>query len=98
MQNATFTIQSTESVNNGTASTAATITNPINITFDKTQQNSATIDGNGNGTFTSLVENSKDANLPSTGGMGTVVLYTVGGLIVLIASVGLAVALRRRQA
>lgn len=98
MQNATFTIQATESVNNGTASTAATITNPINITFDKTQQNSATIDGNGNGTFTSLVENSKDANLPSTGGMGTVVLYTVGGLIVLIASVGLAVALRRRQA
>lgn len=30
--------------------------------------------------------------------MGTVVLYTVGGLIVLIAGVGLAVALRRRQA
>lgn len=47
---------------------------------------------------TANITNSKQSNLPETGGMGTVVLYTVGGLIVLIASVGLAVALRRRQA
>ena len=44
------------------------------------------------------IENSSTSKLPETGGMGTVVLYTVGGLIVLIAGVGLAVALRRRQA
>lgn len=44
------------------------------------------------------IENKKGSELPSTGGMGTVVLYTVGGLIVLIAGVGLAIALRRRQA
>lgn len=44
------------------------------------------------------IVNEKGSELPSTGGMGTVVLYTVGGLIVLIAGVGLAVALRRRQA
>lgn len=44
------------------------------------------------------ITNSKQSNLPETGGMGTVVLYTVGGLIVLIAGVGLAIALRRRQA
>lgn len=44
------------------------------------------------------IGNAKGTNLPETGGMGTVVLYTVGGLIVLIAGVGLAVALRRRQA
>lgn len=53
-------------------------------------------------TSTGLVEtsvsNTTSTNLPETGGMGTVVLYTVGGLIVLIAGVGLAVALRRRQA
>lgn len=50
------------------------------------------------GSVTKTVINTKNSQLPSTGGMGTVVLYTVGGLIVLIAGVGLAVALRRRQA
>lgn len=55
--------------------------------------------GNKNeGSVTKTVINTKNSQLPSTGGMGTVVLYTVGGLIVLIAGVGLAVALRRRQA
>lgn len=44
------------------------------------------------------INNTGGHTLPKTGGMGTVVLYTVGGLIVLIAGVGLAVALRRRQA
>lgn len=44
------------------------------------------------------IENSANSTLPETGGMGTVILYTVGGLIVLIAGVGLAIALRRRQA
>lgn len=44
------------------------------------------------------VLNTGGNTLPSTGGMGTVILYTVGGLIVLIAGVGLAIALRRRQA
>lgn len=42
------------------------------------------------------IVNIQGSELPETGGMGTVVLYTVGGLIVLIAGVGLAVALRRR--
>lgn len=50
------------------------------------------------GIISGTIVNNKGSELPSTGGMGTVVLYTVGGLIVLIAGVGLAVALRRRQA
>lgn len=50
------------------------------------------------GAVTGTILNKAGSELPSTGGMGTVVLYTVGGLIVLIAGVGLAVALRRRQA
>lgn len=50
------------------------------------------------GIVTGTIVNNRGSELPSTGGMGTVVLYTVGGLIVLIAGVGLAVALRRRQA
>ena len=44
------------------------------------------------------ITNSKRSSLPETGGMGTTVLYVAGAAIVLIAGIGLAVALRRRQA
>lgn len=47
---------------------------------------------------TVTIANNKGSNLPSTGGMGTTVLYVAGAAIVLIAGIGLAVALRRRQA
>lgn len=44
------------------------------------------------------VINTPGSSLPETGGMGTTVLYVAGAAIVLIAGIGLAVALRRRQA
>ena len=44
------------------------------------------------------VANNKGSNLPETGGMGTTVLYAAGAVIVLLAGIGLAVTLRRRQA
>lgn len=44
------------------------------------------------------IENKTGSELPSTGGMGTTILYAAGAAIVLIAGIGLAVALRRRQA
>lgn len=44
------------------------------------------------------VVNNPGSNLPETGGMGTTMLYVAGGAIVLIAGIGMAVALRRRQA
>lgn len=44
------------------------------------------------------VTNVKGSQLPSTGGMGTTMLYVAGGAIVLIAGIGMAVALRRRRA
>lgn len=44
------------------------------------------------------IENHKGSNLPKTGGMGTTILYAAGAAIVLIAGIGLAVTLRRRQA
>lgn len=50
------------------------------------------------GDTTVTITNNKGSNLPSTGGMGTTVLYVAGAAIVLIAGIGLAVALRRRQA
>ena len=56
---------------------------------------------NGNtttGIVSTGIENTQGSELPSTGGMGTTVLYVAGAAIVLIAGIGLAVALRRRQA
>lgn len=44
------------------------------------------------------VENGAESSLPSTGGMGTTILYTVGAIIVLAAAAGLTIALRRRNA
>lgn len=49
-------------------------------------------------TITTIFQNTTGNELPSTGGMGTTVLYVAGAAIVLIAGIGLAVALRRRQA
>ena len=50
-------------------------------------------------TTTSItVINTPGSSLPSTGGMGTTILYAAGAAIVLIAGIGLAVTLRRRQA
>lgn len=57
------------------------------------QGDSAAQDGN-----SINVANNKGSNLPETGGMGTTVLYAAGAAIVLIAGIGLAVTLRRRQA
>lgn len=45
-----------------------------------------------------IVENGAESSLPSTGGMGTTILYTVGAIIVLAAAAGLTIALRRRNA
>ncbi|PAU68108.1 isopeptide-forming domain-containing fimbrial protein [Bifidobacterium criceti] len=50
------------------------------------------------GTISTNIVNKSGSQLPSTGGMGTTVLYVAGAAIVLIAGIGLAVALRRRQA
>ncbi|HJE55243.1 MAG TPA: isopeptide-forming domain-containing fimbrial protein [Bifidobacterium pseudolongum subsp. globosum] len=51
-----------------------------------------------NGTISASIVNNAGNQLPSTGGMGTTILYAAGAAIVLIAGIGLAVTLRRRQA
>lgn len=50
------------------------------------------------GTVTADVVNQKGSNLPSTGGMGTTILYAAGAAIVLVAAFGIAFAVRRRNA
>lgn len=50
------------------------------------------------GSLTADVVNVKGSNLPSTGGMGTTVLYAAGAAIVLVAAFGIVFAVRRRNA
>lgn len=50
------------------------------------------------GTVTADVVNQKGSNLPSTGGMGTVLLYVAGIAVFVLAGATLVVALRRRNA
>ena len=45
-----------------------------------------------------VIVDKKGSNLPSTGGMGTTVLYAAGAAIVLVAAFGIAFAVRRRNA
>ena len=45
-----------------------------------------------------VIVDKKGSNLPSTGGMGTTILYAAGAAIVLVAAFGIAFAVRRRNA
>lgn len=81
-----FTITAVHDVTSDNPNVTVTVTGAQPIATQNNSGAALTINNNGGN------------KLPDTGGMGTVVLYTVGGLIVLIAGVGLAVALRRRQA
>ena len=51
-----------------------------------------------NGQFNETFVNNAGSNLPSTGGMGTTILYAAGAAIVLVAAFGIAFAVRRRNA
>lgn len=50
------------------------------------------------GTVAIKIANTKGSSLPSTGGMGTTILYAAGAAIVLVAAFGIAFAVRRRNA
>ena len=50
------------------------------------------------GTVTASVVNNAGSNLPSTGGMGTVLLYVAGIAVFVLAGATLVMALRRRNA
>ncbi|RYN15137.1 Gram-positive pilin backbone subunit 2, Cna-B-like domain-containing protein [Bifidobacterium animalis subsp. animalis] len=92
----TFTISAKHDVTSPDPAVKITVTSDDKVTDkDGQEQDAAIATATG---AASTINNTGGSKLPETGGMGTVVLYTVGGLIVLIAGVGLAVALRRRQA
>ena len=101
-QNIYFRVSATH--NNGTTgemvtppSSTLTVTYYTDDTFKTETTISGSIDSSA-GLITGNVVNKSGSELPSTGGMGTTVLYVAGAAIVLIAGIGLAVALRRRQA
>lgn len=53
---------------------------------------------NTEGAASANIVNTKGSALPSTGGMGTTILYAAGAAIVLVAAFGIAFAVRRRNA
>lgn len=74
--------------------TATDALTKIDVTVDSTA-------GTGDvqtGTAAIVIKNTKGSSLPSTGGMGTTILYAAGAAIVLVAAFGIAFAVRRRNA
>lgn len=90
-----FTVTATYSTDNepGTL-TDLTVTGPAGQTF------ATNIDTGeaGNAQITTDVVDKSGSKLPSTGGMGTTILYAAGAAIVLVAAFGIAFAVRRRNA
>ena len=74
--------------------TDLTVTGPAGQTF------ATNIDTGeaGNAQITTDVVDKSGSKLPSTGGMGTTILYAAGAAIVLVAAFGIAFAVRRRNA
>lgn len=87
---------------NTAADTLFTVTAEHDVSSDDPKLTSLKInqtDGDKtNGTVQADVVNKKGSFLPSTGGMGTTILYAAGAAIVLVAAFGIAFAVRRRNA
>ena len=87
---------------NTAADTTFEITADHEVKADDPKLISLAIDARGgnitDGTVVVDVVNQKGSSLPSTGGMGTTILYAAGAAIVLVAAFGIAFAVRRRNA
>lgn len=87
---------------NTAADTEFEITADHDVTNDDPKLTSLKIDSTAGdtvtGTVVANVVNQKGSNLPSTGGMGTKILYAAGVAIVLVAAFGIVFAVRRRNA
>jgi fimbrial isopeptide formation D2 family protein/LPXTG-motif cell wall-anchored protein len=94
-----FKISATHSEGDNPALSTLEITFYTDATFTKPAGTSVDDDADvKGGIVTAGIENKTGSKLPSTGGMGTTILYVAGAAIVLIAGIGLAVTLRRRRA
>lgn len=69
----------------------------LTLTGDKTSGEATFTAKKDDGSLTTDVVNKKGSTLPSTGGMGTTVLYVAGAAIVVAAGIGLAIRRNKRQ-
>ncbi|MCH4083307.1 MAG: isopeptide-forming domain-containing fimbrial protein [Olsenella sp.] len=69
----------------------------LTLTGDKTSGEAKFAADKDAGSLTTDVVNKKGSTLPSTGGMGTTVLYVAGAAIVVAAGIGLAIRRNKRQ-
>lgn len=83
--------------------TAATLegnvfTGALDNTKDNTNNNKSSVDTGTTGSATVTIENTAGSTLPSTGGMGTKLFYTIGGILMAGAAIVLVVRKRRSDA
>lgn len=84
------------------ALTAATsdnvLTGALDSSKDNTDTNKSSVDTGTTGSATVTIENTAGSTLPSTGGMGTKLFYTIGGILMAGAAIVLVVRKRRSDA
>ena len=78
--------------------TAAVQIVKINATHEVTAEGTPNVTLSQDSTMSNVIVDKSGSLLPSTGGMGTTVLYAAGAAIVLAAAFGIAFAVRRRNA
>lgn len=78
--------------------TAPVKTVTINATHEVTADGTPNVTLSPNSTMSNMIYDKSGSKLPSTGGMGTTILYVAGAAIVLVAAFGIAFAVRRRNA
>ena len=78
--------------------TVADTTIEITASHKLNKKGAPTVDLTASENLTNTLVDMPGSNLPSTGGMGTTILYAAGAAIVLVAAFGIAFAVRRRNA
>lgn len=73
-------------------------TGALDSTKDNTETNKSSVDTGTTGNATVTIENTAGSTLPSTGGMGTKLFYTIGGILMAGAAIVLVVRKRRSDA
>ena len=73
-------------------------TGALDNKYDNTTNNKSSVDTGTTGSATVTIENTAGSTLPSTGGMGTKLFYTIGGILMAGAAIVLVVRKRRSDA
>lgn len=82
-----FRIESTVGVENGVPAVTQLIAYECDVNGNRLSAEESFVTDKTTGVITTTVVNQKGSSLPTTGGIGTVLLYTAGGLLAMIALV-----------